>query len=163
MFNVNFRTGEFPQLHSHVCWKKVCLLSSCLRSLLAVLDYNHHNHRPDYITRKNEKSYKRLYSYIPELQCCILRKLMDVGALPRKAKRNPGDPRNLGNLAGVVAPPTAELVQTQIRRGQVKLKMTVTRLDGALLMLLFSSLHKVFSLTCNQLHLFAVLDLCHQL
>ncbi|XP_070405919.1 uncharacterized protein [Nothobranchius furzeri] len=26
------------------------------RCLLAALDYNHHNHRPDYITRKNEKS-----------------------------------------------------------------------------------------------------------
>uniref|UniRef100_A0A1A8ADR2 Zgc:123060 n=2 Tax=Nothobranchius furzeri TaxID=105023 RepID=A0A1A8ADR2_NOTFU len=106
------------------------------RCLLAALDYNHHNHRPDYITRKNEKSYKRLYSiksqnyriqvvkvakdysYIPELQRCILRKRMDGGALPRKAKCNPGDPRNLGNLAGVVAPPTPELVQTQIRRGQ---------------------------------------------
>ncbi|KAL7377214.1 hypothetical protein ABVT39_024048 [Epinephelus coioides] len=107
------------------------------RCLLAALDYNHHNHRPDYIGRNNEKSYKRLYSkkshnyrvqavkvakdygYIPELQRCILRKRMDGGALPRKAKHRPGDPRHLGNLAGVVSPPpTAELVQTQIRRGQ---------------------------------------------
>lgn len=58
------------------------------------------------------------YSYIPELQRCILKWRLDGGALLRKAKHRPGDPRHLGNLAGVVPPPTAELVQTQIRRGQ---------------------------------------------
>ncbi|XP_078018377.1 uncharacterized protein LOC117269324 isoform X1 [Epinephelus lanceolatus] len=29
------------------------------RCLLAALDYNHHNHRPDYIGRNNEKSLQR--------------------------------------------------------------------------------------------------------
>ncbi len=54
-----------------------------------------------------------------ELQCCILRKRMDGGGLPRKAKDWPEEPRHLDNSAGVVPPSTAELVQTQIHRGQV--------------------------------------------
>lgn len=56
------------------------------------------------------------YSYIPELQRCILKRRMDGGALPRKSKSRPSDPRHLGNLAGVAPHPTAELVQTASER-----------------------------------------------
>ncbi|XDV25888.1 hypothetical protein PO909_029720 [Leuciscus waleckii] len=112
------------------------------RTLLAALDYNHHNSRPAYVDRKGNISYKRVYSkksqrysvhtvrtkkdysYIPQLQAKILKnRLHSTGGLPKRSLR-PEDPRNLGLLPGIVPPPTAELAQAQISRGQVGLTLT---------------------------------------
>lgn len=59
------------------------------------------------------------YKYIPELQTQILQKrLSSTGGLPRRRSIQPEDPRALGPLSGIIPPPTAELVRTQLRRGQ---------------------------------------------
>lgn len=108
------------------------------RTLLAALDYNHHNHRPVHINKKGHPSYKRIYSkksqrysavtvktskdysYIPELQRRILGKRLssDMG-LPKRRSLQADDPRAVGPLSGIVPPPTAELVEEQLHRGQV--------------------------------------------
>lgn len=106
------------------------------RTLLAALDYNHHNNRPVHVNNKGQVSHKRVYSkksqryrvytvkenkdyaYIPELQTRILGKRMTSGGLPKRRSVRPDDPRLLGPLSGIVPPSTAELVQTQLRRGQ---------------------------------------------
>ncbi|XP_073720185.1 uncharacterized protein [Misgurnus anguillicaudatus] len=98
------------------------------RTLLAALDYNHHNHRPVHINQRGEVSQRRLYSkkskryrvhtvkvskeynYIPQLQRQILgTRLKSSGGLPRRRSLRPDDPRTLGLLTGVVPPSTAEL------------------------------------------------------
>nr|XP_054591704.1 uncharacterized protein LOC107377186 isoform X1 [Nothobranchius furzeri] len=108
------------------------------RTLLAALDYNHHNHRPVHVNIKGQVSHKRVYNkksqrysvhtvketkdygYIPELQTRILEKrLSSAGGLPKRRSVQADDPRALGPLSGISPPPTAELVQTQQRRGQV--------------------------------------------
>uniref|UniRef100_A0A1A8IKB3 Si:dkeyp-30e7.2 n=1 Tax=Nothobranchius kuhntae TaxID=321403 RepID=A0A1A8IKB3_NOTKU len=107
------------------------------RTLLAALDYNHHNHRPVHVNIKGQVSHKRVYNkksqrysvhtvketkdygYIPELQTRILEKrLSSAGGLPKRRSIQADDPRALGPLSGISPPPTAELVQTQQRRGQ---------------------------------------------
>uniref|UniRef100_A0A1A8Q0J2 Si:dkeyp-30e7.2 n=1 Tax=Nothobranchius rachovii TaxID=451742 RepID=A0A1A8Q0J2_9TELE len=107
------------------------------RTLLAALDYNHHNHRPVHVNIKGQVSHKRVYDkrsqrysvhtvketkdygYIPELQTRILEKrLSSAGGLPKRRSIQADDPRALGPLSGISPPPTAELVQTQQRRGQ---------------------------------------------
>lgn len=107
------------------------------RTFLAALDYNHHNHRPVHVNNKGQVSQKRLYSkksqryrvqtvkeaknysYIPDLQTKILHiRLHSTGGLPRKRSFRAEDPRFLGPLSGILPPPTAELVQSQVRRGQ---------------------------------------------
>ncbi|XP_077363165.1 uncharacterized protein LOC144007387 [Festucalex cinctus] len=106
-------------------------------TLLAALDYNHHNRRPVHINSKGKVSQKRLYNkksqrysvytvktkkdynYIPQLQAKILEtRLLSTGGLPRIRTRRPNDPRHLGLLPGIVPPPTAELAQFQVPRGQ---------------------------------------------
>ncbi|KAK7128318.1 hypothetical protein R3I94_016778 [Phoxinus phoxinus] len=107
------------------------------RTFLAALDYNHHNHRPVHVNNKGQVSQKRLYSkksqryrvqtvkvakdysYIPDLQIKILGlRLQSARGLPRKRSYRPDDPRFLGPLSGIVPPPTADLVQSQVHRGQ---------------------------------------------
>ncbi|KAK7131754.1 hypothetical protein R3I93_018348 [Phoxinus phoxinus] len=59
------------------------------------------------------------YSYIPDLQIKILGlRLQSARGLPRKRSYRPDDPRFLGPLSGIVPPPTADLVQSQVHRGQ---------------------------------------------
>lgn len=60
------------------------------------------------------------YSYIPQLQTKILQsQLNSAGGLPRRRSLRPDDPRALGLLPGIVPPPTADLAQIQVCRGQV--------------------------------------------
>ena len=61
------------------------------------------------------------YSYISDLQKNILEKrLSSSKGLPKRRNIQPNDPRALGPLSGIVPPPTAELVETQRRRGEVE-------------------------------------------
>lgn len=70
--------------------------------------------------RVNTVKVAKDYSYIPQLQRNILGKRLESGGgLARRRSLRPDDPRALGLLPGVVPPPTAELAQAQIRRGQV--------------------------------------------
>ncbi|KAK7155162.1 hypothetical protein R3I93_009954 [Phoxinus phoxinus] len=106
------------------------------RTLLAALDYNHHNHRPILVNAEGNKMYRRLYNkkskrwcvyalkttkdymYIPELQRSIVRKRIDSATgLSKRRPMKADDPRALGNLPDIPPPPTAELVQAQLHRG----------------------------------------------
>ncbi|KAK7149285.1 hypothetical protein R3I94_008802 [Phoxinus phoxinus] len=59
------------------------------------------------------------YSNIPQLQTKILQsRLNSAGGLPRRRSLRPDDPRAFGLLPGIVPPPTTELVQIQVCRGQ---------------------------------------------
>lgn len=62
------------------------------------------------------------YMYIPELQRSIVRKRIDSAkGLPKRRPLKPDDPRALGNLPDIPPPPTAELVQAQLHRGDVSI------------------------------------------
>ncbi|XP_059418694.1 uncharacterized protein LOC132153932 [Carassius carassius] len=106
------------------------------RVLLAALDYNYHRDRPTQkradgtemyrrVYKKNAKQYSvyarktpKSYSYIGELQTLVVRCRLESGsAMPRTRTLRPDDPRRLGLLPPVPPPPTAELVQRQVRRG----------------------------------------------
>ncbi|XP_073671566.1 uncharacterized protein [Paramisgurnus dabryanus] len=106
------------------------------RVLLAALDYNYHRDRPTQkradgtemyrrVYKKNAKQYSvyarktpKSYSYIGELQTLVARSRLASGSgMPRSRTLRPDDPRRLGLLPPVPPPPTAELVQRQVRRG----------------------------------------------
>ncbi|XP_065131571.1 uncharacterized protein [Paramisgurnus dabryanus] len=106
------------------------------RVLLAALDYNNHNHRLPARNKDGHKIYRRYfnkksqiwsvyttkekkqYSYIQDLQKAILgRRIRSGRGLPRKQMLRSDDPRRMGLLAAVPPPPTAELVQDHIERG----------------------------------------------
>ncbi|XP_077092408.1 uncharacterized protein LOC143744606 [Siphateles boraxobius] len=106
------------------------------RVLLAALDYNYHLDRPIQkradgtemyrrVYKKNAKQYSvyarktpKSYSYIGELQTLVVRCRLESGSgIPRTRTLRPDDPRRLGLLPPVPPPPTAELVQRQVRRG----------------------------------------------
>ncbi|CAL9691207.1 unnamed protein product [Knipowitschia caucasica] len=106
------------------------------RVLLAALDYNHHLGRSpkktssgDYQYRKlfNKKSrkwtlqvqkQKKEYSYIPALQRAVLLKRLSCGkGMPAVTPKRPDDPRLLGVLSGIPAPPKEDLLRTQASRG----------------------------------------------
>lgn len=62
------------------------------------------------------------YMYIPELQRSIVRKRIDSATgLSKRRPLKADDPRALGNLPDVPPPPTAELVQAQLHRGDVSM------------------------------------------
>ncbi|KAL7395683.1 hypothetical protein ABVT39_021313 [Epinephelus coioides] len=88
------------------------------RTLLAAIDYNHHNNRPAAWDSEGNKMNKRYfnkrtktcsvytvksakdYSYIPQLQAFILgRQLRSWQGLPKRRSLRPDDPRQLGLLA----------------------------------------------------------------
>ena len=60
------------------------------------------------------------YNYIPDLQKAILGvRLRSKKGLPRRRTLGESDPRRRGTLAEIPPPPTAELAQAQLRRGEV--------------------------------------------
>jgi len=83
------------------------------------------------VYKKNAKQYSvyarktpKSYSYIGELQTLVVRcRLESDSGIPRKRTQRPDDPRRLGLLPPVPPPPTAELVQRQVRRGVGMLKL----------------------------------------
>lgn len=60
------------------------------------------------------------YSCIPQLQAVILgRRLRSWQGLPKRRSLRPDDPRQLGLLADVPPPPTAQIAQAAIQGGKV--------------------------------------------
>ena len=63
---------------------------------------------------------KKEYAYIPDLQKAVVRaRLRSKKGLPRRRKDRPEDPRRLGLLPPIPPPSVQELVETQLKRGQV--------------------------------------------
>ncbi|KAK0144637.1 hypothetical protein N1851_016979 [Merluccius polli] len=66
---------------------------------------------------------KKQHSYIQDLQKAILgRRIASGRGLPRKQTLRSDDPRRLGLLAAVTPLPTAELVHSQVARGDTPLQ-----------------------------------------
>ncbi|XP_049923334.1 uncharacterized protein LOC126404274 [Epinephelus moara] len=140
---INFRTtSDLENFQNHIlvyAGKRFSYTPAVYRTrtLLAAIDYSCHNGRAPARNQDGHKIYRRYYnkkskswsvytvkekkdySYIPDLQRGILRKrLQSGGGLPKKQTLRPDDPRNLGVLASVQPPPTAELVRTHVKRGE---------------------------------------------
>ncbi|XP_049428865.1 uncharacterized protein LOC125886583 [Epinephelus fuscoguttatus] len=141
----NRTISDLETFHNHILMyagKRFAFSSAVYeaRTLLAALDYNHHNTRPPMLTKEGNRVYQKIYnkkssrsslytikshksySYIPDLQRAITRRrLMSGKGVPRKRTSREEDTGRFGLLPPVEPPTTEELLQSQVSRGKILL------------------------------------------